>query len=96
MPRLLCWRRFTGRCLISSCRRGLATGLAIAWVRAVGEFGIVLVFSYFPQGIPVKLYINLQNDGVNAVYSLIWLLLLFTLPFTLWCLATGRQWRRLA
>ncbi|CAK8741443.1 hypothetical protein SODG_004821 [Sodalis praecaptivus] len=77
-------------------QRGLATGLAIAWVRAVGEFDIVLVFSYFPQGIPVKLYINLQNDGVNAFYSLIWLLLLFTLPFPLWCLATGRQWRRLA
>lgn len=90
-PRQVLWR-----VTLPLARRGLATGLAIAWVRAVGEFGIVLVFSYFPQGIPVKLYINLQNDGVNAVYSLIWLLLLFTLPFPLWCLATGRQWRRLA
>lgn len=73
-PRQVLWR-----VTLPLARRGLATGLAIAWVRAVGEFGIVLVFSYFPQGIPVKLYINLQNDGVNAVYSLIWLLLLFTL-----------------
>jgi len=65
--------------------RGLATGLAIAWVRAVGEFGITMVFCYFPQGIPVKLYINLQNEGVDSVYSLLWILLLTTLPFPLWC-----------
>lgn len=65
--------------------RGLATGLAIAWVRVIGEFGIVMVFCYFPQGIPVKLFINLQNDGVNSVYSLMWILLISTLPFPLWC-----------
>ncbi|CRL43942.1 Sulfate transport system permease protein CysW [Sodalis glossinidius str. 'morsitans'] len=85
-PRQVLWR-----VTLPLARRGLA----IAWVRAVGEFGIVLVFSYFPQGISVKLYINLQNDGINAVYSLICLLLVFTLPFPLWCLATGRQRRRL-
>jgi len=65
--------------------RGLATGLAIAWVRVIGEFGIVMVFCYFPQGIPVKLFINLQNDGVDSVYSLLWILLISTLPFPLWC-----------
>jgi len=68
-------------------RRALATGLAIVWVRVIGEFGIVMVFAYFPQGIPVKLFVNLQNDGVDAVYALLWLLLLVTLPFPLWCLS---------
>ncbi len=79
------------RLTLPLARQGLATGLAIAWVRVVGEFGIVLVFSYFPQGIPVKLYINLQNDGIDAVYSLLWLLLVVTLPFPLWCLAGARR-----
>jgi molybdate/tungstate transport system permease protein len=65
--------------------RGLATGLSIAWGRAIGEFGIAMVFCYFPQGMPVKIFINLQNDGVDSVYSLLWLLLLVTLPFPLWC-----------
>jgi molybdate/tungstate transport system permease protein len=79
------------RLTLPLARQGLATGLAIAWVRVIGEFGIVLVFSYFPQGIPVKLYINLQNDGIDAVYSLLWLLLVVTLPFPLWCLASARR-----
>ncbi|NUA43517.1 hypothetical protein HAT93_01163 [Dickeya solani] len=72
---------------------GLAAAVAIAWVRAMGEFGIVMIFAYFPQGIPVKLYINLQNDGVDAVYALVWLLLMMTLPLPLLCLrwATRRQ-----
>ncbi|NVZ66342.1 ABC transporter permease subunit [Pseudomonas gingeri] len=74
--------------------RALAAGLAIVWVRVIGEFGIVMVFAYFPQGIPVKLFVNLQNDGVDAVYALLWLLLLVTLPFPLWCLsAFGRTTR---
>ncbi|WP_341964263.1 hypothetical protein [Pseudomonas sp. RC10] len=68
-------------------RRALATGLAITWGRVIGEFGIVMVFAYFPQGIPVKLFVNLQNDGVDAVYAWVWLLLLVTLRFPLWCLA---------
>lgn len=66
--------------------RGLGAGLALAWVRVVGEFGVVMIFAYFPQGIPVKLYNNLQTDGVDAVYSLLWLLLLATLPLPIWCL----------
>ncbi|HEY0208421.1 molybdate ABC transporter permease subunit [Acerihabitans sp.] len=84
------WRILT-RLTLPLARQGLATGLAIAWVRVIGEFGIVLVFSYFPQGIPVKLYINLQNDGVDSVYSLLWLLLAVTLPFPLWCLINSRR-----
>lgn len=35
-------------------RLGLAAGIALAWVRAFGEFGIVLILAYYPQGIPVK------------------------------------------
>ncbi len=67
-------------------RRGLANGLAIVWARVIGEFGIVMVFAYFPQGMPVKLFVNLQNDGMDSVFALLWLLLAVTLPFPLWCL----------
>lgn len=59
---------------------GLASALAAAWVRALGEFGIVLVIAYFPRGIPVKLWVNLQEVGLGAVYPLLWLLLLVGLP----------------
>lgn len=72
-------------------RRGLIAGLITAWARAIGEFGIVMVFAYFPQGMPVKLFVNLQDSGVDAVYALLWLLLLVTLPMPLFTLLAFRQ-----
>lgn len=62
------WETFC-RLTLPTARRALATGLGIAWDRVIGEFGIVMVFAYFPQGIPVKRFVNLQNDGVDAVYA---------------------------
>lgn len=85
------WQIFW-RLTLPQAARGLAAALAITWVRVIGEFGIVLVFSYFPQGIPVKLFINLQNDGVDSVYALLWVLLVTTLPLPLWCvMRAGRK-----
>jgi molybdate/tungstate transport system permease protein len=71
--------------------RGIAAGLILAWVRIMGEFGIVVVFSYFPHGVPVALYTNLQNEGVDAVYALLWLMLAVTLPIPLIMLAALGQ-----
>lgn len=67
--------------------RGVGSGLALAWVRIIGEFGIVMTFAYFPQGMPVRLYVNLQNDGVDGVTTLVWLLLAVTLPLPMWILS---------
>lgn len=64
-------------------RLGIATGLAIAWIRALGEFGVVLIMAYFPQGIPVKLWVNLQDSGLNAVYPLLWVFFAVALPLPL-------------
>ena len=78
------WQRFRLLALPLAAS-GLASAVALAWVRAIGEFGIVMIFAYFPQGMPVRLYTNLQNDGVDAVYTLVWVLLLVTLPIPLFC-----------
>lgn len=59
------WTRFRFLTLLLALP-GLVSAVTLAWVRAVGEFGIVMIFTCFPQGIPVKLYTNLQNDGVDA------------------------------
>ncbi|MGC8467501.1 MAG: molybdate ABC transporter permease subunit [Acidithiobacillus sp.] len=64
-------------------RLGLAAGIALAWVRAMGEFGIVLIVAYFPQGIPVKLWVNLQDIGLEAVYPLLWFFFLVAIPVPL-------------
>lgn len=86
------WQRFW-RLSIPLAAPGLASATALAWVREIGEFGIVMIFAYFPQGMPVQLYNNLQNDGVDAVYVLLWLLLFFTLPVPLLCFSVSRRIR---
>ena len=65
-------------------RVGLGAALAIAWVRALGEFGICLIVAYFPMGIPVRLWVNLQDVGLGAVFPLLWIFYLVALPLPLW------------
>jgi molybdate/tungstate transport system permease protein len=72
-------------------RLGLAAGLALAWVRALGEFGIVLIIAYFPHGIPIQLWVNLQNIGLDAVYPLLWLFFLVAMPLPLWLGMVSRR-----
>ncbi len=76
------WRTFW-RVTLPLARLGIGVGIAIAWVRALGEFGIVLIIAYFPQGIPVKLWVNLQDIGLDAIYALLWLFFLVAIPLPL-------------
>ena len=84
------WRSFL-RVSLPMARLGLAAAVALAWVRALGEFGAVLIVAYYPQGIPVKLWVNLQNIGLEAVYPLLWVFFLAALPLPL---ALGMAVRR--
>jgi molybdate/tungstate transport system permease protein len=76
------WQTFW-RVSLPLARLGLAAGIALAWVRALGEFGIVLVLAYYPQGIPVKLWVNLQDSGLQAVYPLLWVFFVVAMPLPL-------------
>ncbi|MGA8009707.1 MAG: ABC transporter permease [Thiomonas sp.] len=84
------WRTFW-RITVPLAGLGLAAGVALAWVRALGEFGIVLIVAYYPQGIPVKLWVNLQDTGLSAVYPLLWLFFLIGLPLPLLLGALSRR-----
>lgn len=64
-------------------RLGLATGIALAWVRALGEFGIALIVAYYPQGIPVRLWVDLQDSGLPAAYPVLWIFFVIGLPLPL-------------
>ncbi|RDS81027.1 ABC transporter permease subunit [Dyella psychrodurans] len=76
------WRSFV-HVSLPLARLGLAAAIALAWVRALGEFGVVLIVAYYPQGIPVKLWVNLQNIGLDAVYPLLWVFFLVAMPLPL-------------
>jgi molybdate/tungstate transport system permease protein len=61
-------------------RLGLAVALSVAWVRALGEFGAVAVTAYYPAGMPVQLWVNLESFGLPAVMPLLAIFLAAALP----------------
>jgi molybdate/tungstate transport system permease protein len=61
-------------------RLGLTVAFSIAWVRALGEFGAVVVTAYYPSGMPVQLWVNLQSFGLPAVMPLLLVFLVTALP----------------
>jgi molybdate/tungstate transport system permease protein len=74
-------------------RLGLAVAVSIAWVRAIGEFGAVVVTAYYPSGMPVQLWVNLQSFGLPAVMPLLVVFLSVALPLP-WLVHVMAQRRR--
>lgn len=72
------------RVTLPMARRGLSTAMALAWVRALGEFGVILIIAYYPAGMPVQLWTDVQDLGLQAVFPLVGVFLLVTLPLPLW------------
>jgi len=61
-------------------RLGFAVALSLAWVRALTEFGAVVITAYYPAGMPVALWTSLENFGLPAVMPLLIVFLLTALP----------------
>jgi molybdate/tungstate transport system permease protein len=74
-------------------RLGLAVALSLAWVRAIGEFGAVVVTAYYPSGIPVQLWVNLQSFGLPSVMPLLVIFLAVALPLP-WLIHVVAQRKR--
>jgi molybdate/tungstate transport system permease protein len=90
-PPLQVFRRVT----FPLAKLGLAAALSIAWVRALGEFGAVVVTAYYPSGMPVQIWINLQDAGMPAVMPLLVVFLLTALPLP-WLIHLLAQRRNLS
>jgi molybdate/tungstate transport system permease protein len=86
------WKVFL-RITLPLSRLGLAVALSIAWVRAIGEFGAVVVTAYYPSGMPVQLWVNLQSFGLPAVMPLLVVFLAVALPLP-WLVHVLAQRRR--
>ncbi len=86
------WKVFL-RVTLPLSRLGLAVALSIAWVRAFGEFGAVVVTAYYPAGMPVQLWVNLQSFGLPAVMPLLMIFLSVALPLP-WLVHVLAQRRR--
>jgi molybdate/tungstate transport system permease protein len=73
------WKVFL-RVTLPLARLGLAVALSITWIRTISEFGAVVVTAYYPSGIPVQLWVNLQSLGLPAVMPLLIVFLAVSLP----------------
>jgi len=81
------------RVTLPLARLGLAVALSIAWVRTIGEFGAVVVTAYYPAGMPVQLWVNLQSFGLPAVMPLLVAFLVAALPLP-WAMHVLAQQQR--
>ena len=61
-------------------RLGFAVALSLAWVRALTEFGAVVITAYYPAGMPVAMWTSLENFGLPAVMPLLIVFLVTALP----------------
>lgn len=75
---------------------GLAMALAVAWARAMGAFGAVVIIAYHPAGLPLQIWNSLQETGLPSALPFALLLLVVALPLPiiayLWSArASGRR-----
>jgi len=84
------WQVFR-RVTLPLARLGLAGALSLAWVRAIGEFGAVVITAYYPAGMPVQLWIHLQSLGMRAVMPLLVAFLCAALPIPVLIHLWGRR-----
>jgi molybdate/tungstate transport system permease protein len=76
---------------------GLAMALAVAWARAMGAFGAVIIIAYHPFGVPLQIYTTLQATGLPSALPFALVLLVVALPLPLaayiWSARAGRRRR---
>jgi molybdate/tungstate transport system permease protein len=76
---------------------GLAMGLATAWARAMGAFGAVIIVAYYPRGLPLQIFISMQEFGLSGALPFALLLVAAALPLpVLAYLWSARARRRMA
>ncbi|HLI43507.1 MAG TPA: ABC transporter permease [Acidimicrobiales bacterium] len=76
-------RAMLRRVTIPLAAPGLAVGLSMAWARAMGAFGAVLIVAYNPPGLPMAIDTGLQAFGLNGALPYAVLLVIAVLPLPL-------------
>jgi molybdate/tungstate transport system permease protein len=90
-------RRVFRRVTLPLAAPGLVMSLSIAWARAMGAFGAVVIIAYHPTGIPLQIYTTLQETGLASAlpYALVLLVVALPLPLAayIWSARAGRRRR---
>ncbi len=62
---------------------GLAVALATGWARAIGAFGAVIIIAYHPYGLPMQIWVTLDETGLASALPFALVLLVVALPLPL-------------
>ncbi len=76
-------RRVFRRVTLPLAGPGLATALTMAWARAMGAFGAVIIIAYHPYGLPMQIWTTLQETGLPSALPFALVLLVVALPLPL-------------
>lgn len=55
---------------------GIAAGITLAWIRALGEFGATLIVAYNPHTLPVDMWVKFESHGLTGALPVAFLLVL--------------------
>jgi molybdate/tungstate transport system permease protein len=55
---------------------GIAAGITLAWIRALGEFGATLIVAYNPHSLPVYMWVMFESNGLIGALPVAFLLVL--------------------
>jgi molybdate/tungstate transport system permease protein len=55
---------------------GIAAGITLAWIRALGEFGATLIVAYNPHTLPVYMWVMFESNGLTGALPVAFLLVL--------------------
>lgn len=53
---------------------GIAAGITLAWIRALGEFGATLIIAYNPHTLPVYMWVKFESNGLTGALPIAFLL----------------------
>ncbi len=89
-------RRVFRRVTLPLAAPGLAMSLAIAWARAMGAFGAVIIIAYHPFGLPLQIFTTLQETGLASAlpYALVLLVVALPLPLAAYIWSARARGRR--
>jgi molybdate/tungstate transport system permease protein len=89
-------RRVFRRVTLPLAAPGLAMALSVAWARAMGAFGAVIIIAYHPYGLPLQIFTTLQETGLPSAlpYALVLLAVALPLPLAAYIWSARAQGRR--
>jgi molybdate/tungstate transport system permease protein len=87
-------RRVFRRVTLPLAAPGLGVALSVAWARAMGAFGAVIIIAYHPYGLPLQIYNTLQETGLASALPYALILLVVALPLPLAAFTWSARARR--